>query len=187
MKKSCLKAVIMMVFAFLCLMVLPVMAENANLAGEWVYKDTPETTVMTLNADGTALYAGTELTWQEADGAIVLTDAEGAAFSMPCEMTDGILTVWLPTQYSRVSEIGSGEELLGTWKALGENNGSSFVFTETKQFLEDGVFTGTYVDDPEHGCVTFQYAQGMFADTMILYSFDGDLLVIGYPWKLIRK
>lgn len=186
MKGKCLKNVLILTLVFLCLLILPALAEKVDLSGEWVYKDNPETTVMTLNADGTALYAGTELTWQEADGAIVLTDAEGAAFSMPCEMTDDILIVWLPTQYSRISEIGAAGELLGTWKALGEN-GSSFVFTETKQFLEDGVFTGTYVDDPELGRVTLQYVQGLFADTTILYSFDGDLLVVGYPWKLIRK
>ncbi len=186
MKGPRLNNVIVLVLVFLCLMILPALAENVDLNGEWVYKDDPETTLMTLNANGTALYAGTDLTWQISEGCIRLTDAENASFDLPFEMTGDVLTVWLPTQYSRISEIGAAGELLGTWKALGES-GSSFIFTQEKRFLEDGVFTGNYVDDPEQGRVTLQYVQGMFADTTILYSFDGDLLAVGYPWKLIRK
>ncbi len=186
MKGQRVNRILMLALVFFCLTALPVLAENADLTGEWVYKDDPQTTLMTLNADGTAFYAKTDLRWQITEGAIRLTDADDASYDMPYEMTDDTLTVWLPTQYSRISEIGATGELLGTWKALG-GSGSSFVFTDGKQFLEDGVFTGTYVDDPEQGRVTLQYAQGMFADTVILYSFDGDLLVVGYPWKLIRK
>lgn len=186
MKAQCLKRMLVLTLVFLCLMTLPVLAENTDLTGKWVYKDDPETILMILNEDGTALYAGTNLTWQLADGAISLTDADNVSFDMPYEMTEDILTVWLPTRYNRISEIGATGELLGTWKAVGES-GSSFVFTQEKRFLEDGVFTGNYVDDPEQGRVTLQYVQGMFADTTILYSFDGDLLVVGYPWKLIRK
>lgn len=186
MKVQRLNHMLALVLVFLCLMTLPVLAESTDLTGQWVYKDDPETILMTLNEDGTALYAGTDLSWELTEGAIRLTDADNASFEMPYELTDDILMIWLPTQYSRISEIGAAGELLGTWKALG-GSGSSFVFTDGKQFLEDGVFTGTYVDDPEQGRVTLQYAQGMFADTVILYSFDGDILVIGYPWKLIRK
>ena len=186
MKVQRLNHILALVLVFLCLMTLPVLAENNDLTGQWVYKDDPETILMTLNEDGTALYAGTDLTWELTEGAIRLTDADNASFEMPYELTDDILMVWLPTQYNRISEIGASGELLGTWTALGESK-SSFVFTQEKQFLEDGAFTGTYVDDPETGRVTLQYAQGMFEDTMILYSFDGDILVIAYPWKLIRK
>ena len=177
---------IAVILLILCFASTSMGASGTELAGEWVYEYSPEVTVLTLREDGSAFYAGTDLTWQITDGAITLTDADNASFNLPYELTDDIMTVWLPAQFSRISEIGADGKILGTWKALG-GSGSSFVFTEEKQFLEDGAFTGTYVDDPETGRVTLQYAQGMFEDTMILYSFDGDILVIAYPWKLIRK
>lgn len=171
----------------ICLVLLAAagMAETA-LEGEWTYRDNPGVTVLNLEEDGTAVYAGQDLTWADEGEDILLTDAEGAAFRMPYEADGDILTVWLPSLFTRISEIGSEGQILGTWKAVGTSE-SSYVFTEGGQFLEDGMFTGTYLDDPENGRVTLKYAQGMFEDTLILYSFDGDTLVIAYPWKLIRK
>lgn len=161
-------------------------AEEMALAGEWVYQHDPAVTVLTLRQDASAVYAGQELTWRDTENGLLLTDAAGESFCLAYEAAESGLTVWLPTLYTRVSEIGADGEITGTWKAQGKSQ-SSYVFTEDGRFLEDGVFTGNFLDDPEQGRITLQYAQGMFRDTLILYSFDGSSLVIAYPWQLIRK
>lgn len=160
--------------------------KETALVGEWVCRDETKITVITLNENGSAVYGGLALSWRNADGALLLTDGTGETIRIIYEETENGLTAWLPTRFTRISEIGKGGEITGTWKADGKSD-SSFVFTEDSRFLEDGVFTGSFVQDSESGKITLKYVMGMFEDTVIYYSFDGDAMVISYPWQLVRK
>lgn len=157
------------------------------LTGEWVFRDLPDNTVIVLNEDGTARYGGQDLVWQDTDSGLLLTDSAGAALTLRYELSETGMTLWLPSVYERISEIGGEGEIIGTWKAVGGVSQSSFVFTEDGQFLEDGVFSGHYTADAGSGFVLLQYSAD-FQDTGIYCTFtDEGYLYVAYPWKLIRK
>lgn len=161
-------------------------SETASLVGEWVFTDIPENTVMILNEDGSATYGGQELVWEDQGDTLLLTDAAGESLRVLYVRTEKGITVWLPSVFSRISEIGGEGEIIGTWTAP-EPSQSSFVFMEDGQFLEDGVFVGTYENDAENARVTLKY-NDYFADTEIFYEFLEDgMLAVYYPWSLSQK
>lgn len=153
--------------------------------GEWVFADIPDRTLMILNEDGTAFYGGQALIWEDAGGSLLLTDEAGAGVQLPYCPSETGMTVWLPSVFERISQIGGSGEIIGTWKAVGDSQ-SSFVFTEDGRFLEDGVFSGSYTVDAEKAAIKLRY-QGPFADTDIFYAFMDEALVIYYPWALSPK
>ncbi|MBO2517387.1 MAG: hypothetical protein CW338_08970 [Clostridiales bacterium] len=157
-----------------------------DLCGEWVYIYIPDETVIILREDGTAVYSGNEMQWENIGTAIRLIASSGQACDLRYEtLDDGQLIVYFPAYFERISEIGAEGEVIGTWVAPGGSQ-SSFVFTENGKFLEDGVFTGDYIVDAEKGMIALQYG-GLFDDTDIYYSFSGTYLVIEYPQILKRK
>lgn len=170
----------------LCLVTAAAAETVTGLAGEWVYRDIPDVTVLTLNEDGTAYYAGTDLTWLDEGLDILLTDSEGAVFQLVYAIEGANMVVWLPSVYTRDAETGEAGSIVGTWKVGGDSL-SSFVFREDGQFAEDDVFAGNYVIDPENGRITLQYQDGFFKDTVMLYALEGDTLLIEYPWVLTRR
>ena len=168
----------------LLLQAIPAFAFEADdpLVGCWVYPHDTETAVLTLRADGTALYGETDFLWEHVETGIALTGADGSSVVLRCEMTDEGMTFWLPTCYQRTAGT---QGLIGSWAAGGTSK-SSWVFATNGQFLEDGVFTGDYSVDEEKGMITLKYIE-YFQDTVIDYTFLDDMLVIGYPWLMIRQ
>jgi len=156
--------------------------EDDPLIGCWVYPHDTETAVLTLRADGTALYGETDFMWDHDETGLALTGADGSSVILRCETTDEGMLFWLPACYQRTAGT---QGLLGAWAAVGVSN-SSWVFATNGQFLEDGVFTGDYSVDEEKGTITLKYVE-YFQDTVIDYTFLDDLLVIGYPWLVIRQ
>lgn len=163
----------------------PAEGSSVSLVGEWVFSDMPGTTLMYLKEDGSAIYGGQSLVWEDQHDALLLTDEAGESLRLPYLPTGTGITVWLPSVFERISEIGGVGEITGTWRATG-NSQSSFVFTLDGQFLEDGIFSGTYTVDEENATVKLQYS-GPFADTEIFYVFMDEALVIYYPWALSLK
>ena len=150
------------------------LAAETALCGEWVFADLPGKTVIRLNEDGSAFYGGQNLTWDDTEEGLLLTDAEGASVTLRYALSDSGMVLYLPSAFERISDIGGVSE-------------SSFVFTEDGHFLEDGVFTGYYFVDNENDYVLLQYGD-LFQDTGIYYWFaDDGYLYIAYPWKLARK
>lgn len=172
-------------FLLLLLMqTIPAFAFEADdpLIGCWVYPHDTETAVLTLNADGTARYGQTDYMWDRVEAGLTLTGADGTPVVLRCEMTDEGMTLWLPTCYQRTAGT---QGLIGSWAAVGTSK-SSWVFATNGQFLEDGVFTGDYSVDEENGTITLKYV-AYFQDTVIDYTFLDDMLVVGYPWVMIRQ
>lgn len=178
---------VLLVFCLMLSFAAGVFAEEAgfSLSGEWVFTDIPENTVMILNDDGSAVYGGQDLLWEDQGDALLLTDEAGESLRILYSRTEKGITVWLPSVFERVSEIGDEGEIIGTWKALGESQ-SSFVFMEDGRFLEDGVFAGDYTHDAENARITLKY-RDPFANTDIYYAFADEALVVYYPWSLTLK
>ena len=163
------------------------LAADTALCGEWVFADLPGKTVIRLNEDGSAFYGGQNLTWDDTEEGLLLTDAEGASITLRYALSDSGMVLYLPSAFERISDIGGEGQLVGSWKAVSETSQSSFVFTEDGRFLEDGVFSGYYFVDNENDYVLLQYGD-LFQDTGIYYWFaDDGYLYIAYPWKLARK
>lgn len=159
-------------------------AEEKTLFGKWAFSHDPASAVLTLNEDGSGSYFQTDIFWSEENGTLFLADAQGSGFKLKFDLTGDSMTVYLPSLYERISEIGEEGDVIGTWKATGDNQ-SSYVFTENGKFLEDGIFTGDYLFDAENGTVTLKYVGG-FADTLIYVSFFEGKLTVEYPWTLVQ-
>ena len=168
----------------LLLQTMPAFASEADdpLIGCWVYPYDTETVVLTLREDGTALYGEIDFLWAHAENELAFTGADGSSMVLRCEMTEEGMTLWLPTAYQRTAGT---QGLLGAWEAGGASK-SSWVFATNGQFLEDGVFTGDYFVDEENGTITLKYVE-YFQDTVIDYTLVDDMLVVGYPWLMIRQ
>ena len=159
--------------------------ENCAICGEWAFSHNPEETVLNLRSDGRGSYFNTDIFWRDEGTVLYLEDPEGQSYSLTYSLQGDFLTVYLPTLFTRISEIGEDGRIIGTWVASGDSK-SSFVFTENGRFLEDGIFSGEYVLDEENSSATLHYAGG-FNDTRIYYSFYEGQLIVEYPWLLIPQ
>lgn len=175
-----------------CIMIILILsafgeASNGNLArcGVWVFSHDPDEAVLTLKSDGRGSYFGTDIFWRDEGAFLYLESLDGQSFSLAYTFQGDSMTVYLPTLFTRISEIGEDGQIIGTWVSSG-NSQSSFVFTENGRFMEDGIFTGEYVLDEETGSITLRYAGG-FEDTTIFYSFYEGQLIVEYPWLLIPQ
>lgn len=157
-------------------------APDDPLIGCWAYPHDPEKTVLTLNADGAAVFGSTGYTWDRAEEGLRLTGSDGSDAVLKCLLTDTGMTIWLPTIFERKAGTAG---LIGAWEAVGTSM-SSFSFATNGQFLEDGVFTGDYTVDEEKGQITLKY-MGNFQDTVIDFAFVDEYLVVSYPWAMIRQ
>lgn len=172
-----------MTVCFLLTAVSVCTAESTANAIRWVFAHNPDETVLLMNEDGSGLYFETQVRWSDNGSALLLESDDGQAFELKYEVNGEYITVYLPSMFSRISEIGEDGSIVGTWKAGGTSQ-SSFVFTEDGKFLEDATFTGSYGFDPQSGTVLLSYIGG-FEDTMIYVSFYEGNLIVEYPWKLI--
>lgn len=159
---------------------------DAGLAGEWVYAYQSDETLLVLNEDGTAFYGGKALHWEDLGMALHLTTDDGSAQDLIYEKTDKGLVVYLPTAYERLGEK-TDDPMVGSWKAIGGVSASTFVFTDTGKFLEDGVFTGDYAVNSDENTITFKYQDQVFADTLAYFGYVEEYLIVAYPWTLVRK
>ena len=169
------------------ILLLSCMAEtpaSKDICGTWVFSHNPDEIVLYLNENGRGSYFGTDVLWKDEGDELMLEDAEGSGFSLKYDFLLGTMTVYLPSVYERISVIGEEGQVIGTWKAMGDNQ-SSYVFTENGKFLEDVIFTGDYLFDAENGTVTLKYVGG-FADTLIYVSFYEGKLTVEYPWTLVH-
>ena len=162
-------------------------AENAGFRpGDWAFNYEPESSVLLLREDGTAVWKGNEYTWKDDGEWLHLAPDGGEEILIRYQATEEKTLIWLPVEYQRVEEV-PGEGLAGAWIGK-ESEGSSFIFREAdRMFLEDGTFTGTFRTDEEAGTVLLVYLQHLFDDTLCYFRLEGnDILLMEYPWALVE-
>jgi hypothetical protein len=159
-------------------------AAGAFPAGEWAFNHAPETVVLAVREDGSAVYDGKGFTW-ESDGCfLTLTDAEGEKSSFRYAVEDESVRIFLPGEYTRVDKL-TDEEIWGVWVKDGSQM-SSFVFEKDGRFMEDGTFVGSYTVDPEAETILLKYQPaGYFNDTLCYFIREADHMAVYYPWILI--
>lgn len=179
------KGIPLLLILMISMFLFPAAAENSHpLQGEWAFPYEPEKTVLTVREDGNAVLQGKEYRWQEDEpGFLKMTDAEDHTLLLRYSAADEKTVIYLQTSYHRGEEKEGQGGLIGIWE--GENDGSSFVFTPMGYFLEDSVFSGNFMADPEKGTFLLHYGD-VFADTVCYYSIENEILTVEYPWEIIR-
>lgn len=162
-----------------------VFAEAAMpLIGEWAFDYEPETTVLKVDADGTAWYKGTEYRWEDQGTSLKLTDAEGKITSLRYTVTEEKKVIYPQTRYQRGKEVEGQGGLIGIWEGVDDK--SNFVFTPAGYFLEDSSFTGNFMFNSEEGTFLLHYGD-VFDDTTCYYSIQDEILTVEYPWTIVEK
>ena len=152
--------------------------------GTWAFSSDPETPVLRLSEDGTALYRDAEYTWEDDGQFILLTGTEEAEpLRLRYRATEKNLWLYVSFDYSR-KEGTDGEGIIGVWNMDGSEK-SFFEFTKNGRFLEDGVFDGQYSVDAENGSFTLHYPMN-FGDTVCYFLQEGEHMTLEYPWTVKR-
>ena len=158
-------------------------AEPFPLLGDWAFNHAPDTSVLLVREDGTAVYDGRDWTWQADETVLTLTDAAGNAFPIRYTAKDGAVQIYLPAEYTRRDKLEDAE-IWGAW-INDRSDLSSFVFEKDGRFMEDGTFVGRYQVDPEAGTFLLQYQPAYFGDTLCYFVREGDHMTVFYPWMVV--
>lgn len=154
------------------------------LIGDWAFNHAPETSVLLVREDGTAVYDGRDWTWEGDETFLTLKDAEGETFPIRYIADEKGVWIYLPGEYTRRDKL-TDEEIWGAW-IRDTSDMSSFIFEKDGRFMEDGTFVGTYKVDPEAGTFLLQYQPaGYFDDTLCYFLREGDHMTIFYPWTMV--
>lgn len=160
----------------------PVLAEGFP-TGEWAFSSDPETMILQLNEDGTALYHDTAYTWEDDGQFIFLSGTDDEPICLRYLVTEKHLWLYVAASYTR-KEGTAGDGIVGVWDMDGAEN-SFFEFTDNGRFLEDGVFDGKYQVDEDNSSFTLIYTK-YFSDTVCFFRQEGEHMTIEYPWTLTK-
>ena len=174
----------------ICLMILACGCEKEpdhKKTGEsWAYVHEPAAEILWLGDNGKATFKDKSYDYVKDDEFITLTDENKQTLKMHYSMNKGQMLLYEINEYHFVASEGIGEPdgLVGTWKG-GEEDRSSFQFTEEGIFMEDEFFPGHYTVDEKNGTVKLMY-EDHFADTVFYFHLDGEKLTIEYPWPMVK-
>lgn len=171
---------LLIVFLLLCLEIC-CFSGCSKISGKWAYGHDPETPILELKKDGSAVYKGQTYGYKLADSFIELKDADGEAMRLRYREDGDKLFLYEPTVFKYQGD-GNADKLAGYW--LSDSN-SSFEFTATGIFCEDGLFTGVYKTNPEGTQFTLDYNE-YFADTTCYYTIEDNQMTVEYPWGLVK-
>jgi len=79
---------------------------------------------------------------------------------------------------------GTPNGLIGMWIDT-DNGHSSFEFTTEGTFREDSYIPGYYTVNESEGTIFFVYNY-QYYDTTIYYTLKDDILVVEYPWAMVK-
>lgn len=174
--------ILLLILVCLCFLLPMAMAEEASLpAGAWAYPDEPGKSVLQVEEDGRILFENEVYHYRVEDGIGYLQPENAEKPALRIVLEDGNLILYRQLTYTRYKEDKTGEGFYGAWTCT--TGGSYFIFKDNGQFLEDGVFAGTFVRDDDEGSFTLTY-DGPFEDTKCFFRFDGEVLTVAYPWLL---
>ena len=157
--------------------------EACPLLGDWAFDYEPAVSVLTVKEDGTALWNGTDCTWEDDGTFLLLKDQAGETTPLRYLAEEGRIRIFLSGSYTRTAK-DKDEEIFGAWKKDG-SYGSSFIFEKDMRFMEDGTFVGSFVVDDEAGTFTLKYQPEIFEDTTCYFTREGDRMTVEYPWTIV--
>ena len=153
---------------------------NDPLCGAWAYNHAPETPVLTIENNGSAVFDGKSCACRSDDSFLYLT-ADGATTAMRYELNDDGMYLYEPTEYTYDGE-GTPDGLVVRWV---NEQGWDFEFTAQGTFIEDGYFPGRYSVNEAEDTFKLMY-NDPFEDTTCYYHIDGKEMLVEYPWHMVR-
>jgi len=154
-------------------------ADPTVLEGKWGYIHDPS--VVILEAKGDRLtYEGKQYSFT-VDGDHLVLKQGNEEVKLRFLISGDHTYIYRTTDYVLKSSP-QADPLIGQWE--NEQNKWSFEFTEKGEFLEDGIFPGTY-SVSDHGTFKLMYTDH-FEDTECYYSITGQTLTVEYPWEIVK-
>lgn len=147
---------------------------------DWAYIHEPETTVLSLSDNGKAIYKGEKYNYVKDDTFFTLTRG-GEELKLRYLMDGDKMVLYEKSTYTYDGE-GSPDGIVGVWK---QDNGWLYEFTADGSFSEESIFFGHYTVDESNGTIKLMYSDPI-EDALLYYEFDGDDLVIDYPWPMVH-
>ncbi|MCR4764294.1 MAG: hypothetical protein K5696_12275 [Lachnospiraceae bacterium] len=156
---------------------------GAGRTEHWAYIHAPEEEVLTLSADGSAVYKGEKVTCTKDGSFITLKDASGTESLHRYVMDGDKMIFYERSVYTRDAQV-AGSGVVGVWT---QDNGWSYQFTEEGTFSEESIFHGHYSVDEAGGSIRLMYDDPI-EDAVLYYqlSEDGNQLTIDYPWPMVH-
>ncbi len=154
-----------------------VMTGCGKKAESWAYDYDPTVEVVAFYDDGDAVYKGEKYTYAK-DGTYINLSNSEESVKLRYVMENGGMTLYEKSEYRPVG--GNGTGIIGNWK---QDNGWTFTFLENGEFSEEDIFFGHYSVDEDSSCIRLMYSDPI-PDAFLYYEFDGDNLVIDYPWPM---
>ena len=187
----------MPVFALLLVLVTVVLLTGCGKAESWAYNFDKTKEILRLNTDGTAVYQekvfveGVQKTkekkytsYKKDDSFITLTGEDGDLKIRYKTTDDGIILYEKSTyRYTPSENYVRGDSIVGVWTSTGTDR-LFYEFSETGNFLEDGLFVGEYELDSEAGTVTLNYYDDV-PSAMFYFTIQGDEMTVEYPWDMV--
>ncbi len=172
-----------------CLILASCSAETITgvspLLGDWAFDYEPETSVLLVREDGTAVFNGGEYTWEDDGQSLYLKNQTGETEPLRYTDQDDRVQIYLHSTYTRTAK-DTDDAIYGAWIKDGSPK-SSFVFEKDGRFMEDGVFVGRFEVDREAGTFTLIYEPSYFADTTCYFVQNVDSMSLEYPWTIVGK
>ena len=160
-----------------------VLSEEAqSICGSWAYIHDKETAIAVFRKDGTAKYKEKSYSFECDSQYITLKDKDGEAMQLRYLFDDKGMYLYSNSTYTFSGE-GEPHGLVGVWSNPEEQ--WSYEFTEAGEFLEDGIFYGSYtVDDKASTFKLVYYDQ--FEDTVCYFRLEENKLHVEYPWRMFK-
>ena len=144
----------------------------------WAYDYEPGTEVIALYQNEYGVYKGERYDYEKDDKYI--TFKKGSEEIKLRYMMDGDKMLLYETSVYTAAEDVKPGSIVGTWL---QENGWSYIFSETGEFSEEGIFFGHYSVDETNGTIKLMYEDPV-PDIYLYYKLDGNSLTIDYPWPM---
>ena len=144
------------------------------------YIHEPSEEVISFYDNGTCKYKGTKYSYTMDDSYIHLTAGNGAKLDLRYVRNGDERILYEKSAYTCAGTQIEGS-VVGDWK---QDNGWEYIFTEDGMFSEDNIFYGYYTVDTVNHVIKLMYADPL-EDAYLYYEFDGDKLIIDYPWPVV--
>ena len=154
-------------------------------AKSWAYSHDPQTEILSLADNGEAVYKGSNYTYTKDDSFITLKGNDGSEQKLryvPDDKDENKMVLYERSEYRYQGEDGP-DSVIGVW--FQDNGRSNFQFTEKGTFAEDNVFYGHFIVDEKEGTIKLMYDEPL-EDTILYYTIDGNIMIIDYPWPLVK-
>ncbi len=144
----------------------------------WAYDYEPGTEVMALYQNGYGVYKGDRYNYEKDDNYITFKKGSDE-IKLRYEMAGDNMLLYESSVYTAAEDVQPGS-IVGTWL---QDNGWSYIFSETGEFSEEGIFFGHYSVDEANSRIKLMYEDPV-PDIYLYYKLEGNTLTIDYPWPM---